>query len=387
MKVLFCVFNNLEPHSGISKKILSQYKAFKEIGAETFLTYLSKTSNAENCRMIDNSVLKNYGRGFVAKLRKIFDFNELISFAKGEHIDLVYLRCDFNASPFTVRLVRKLRENGAKVVMEIPTYPYDSEIPASDFFNFSKLLIDKIFRRKMSKYLNYIVTFSDAVSIFGAPTISISNGVDFSLIPLRSRVSDLSDSISMISVSEVHFWHGIDRVLTGMYNYYKERNLDKCNGVMQFPDIVFHIVGRGFGKEYGELQELASKLQLSDKVIFHGNLSGAELDALFDIADFGIGSLGRHRSGITKIKTLKNREYAARGIPFIYSEEDSDFDNMKYIIKASADDNPIDIKLIVSFCRNLNMSPLQIRETVEHSLSWQVQMKKVINIIDHDKTI
>ncbi len=34
----------------------------------------------------------------------------------------------------------------------------------------------------------------------------------------------------------------------------------------------------------------------------------------------GIASLGRHRNGITRIKTLKNREYAARGIPFVYSE-------------------------------------------------------------------
>lgn len=37
-----------------------------------------------------------------------------------------------------------------------------------------------------------------------------------------------------------------------------------------------------------------------------------ELDELFNEADFAIGSLARHRSGIDKIKTLKNREYAAR---------------------------------------------------------------------------
>mgnify|MGYP000644641746 CR=1 FL=1 len=41
---------------------------------------------------------------------------------------------------------------------------------------------------------------------------------------------------------------------------------------------------------------------------------------MFEQADFAIGSLGRHRSGITHIKTLKNREYAARGLAFTYSE-------------------------------------------------------------------
>ena len=58
-----------------------------------------------------------------------------------------------------------------------------------------------------------------------------------------------------------------------------------------------------------------------------------ELDELFNEADFAIGSLARHRSGIDKIKTLKNREYAARGIPFAYSETDGDFDKMPYILK------------------------------------------------------
>ena len=58
---------------------------------------------------------------------------------------------------------------------------------------------------------------------------------------------------------------------------------------------------------------------------------GKELDELFDLADFAIGSLARHRSHIDKIKTLKNREYAARGIPFIYSETDEDFDRMPSI--------------------------------------------------------
>ena len=67
---------------------------------------------------------------------------------------------------------------------------------------------------------------------------------------------------------------------------------------------------------------------------------GEELDELFEQADMGIGSLARHRSGITHIKTLKNREYAARGLPFIYSEMDSDFEGKPYILKAKADGKP-----------------------------------------------
>lgn len=70
--------------------------------------------------------------------------------------------------------------------------------------------------------------------------------------------------------------------------------------------------------------ELITHYHIEKQVIFHGQKMGKELDELFDLADFAIGSLARHRSHIDKIKTLKNREYAARGIPFIYSETDED---------------------------------------------------------------
>ena len=95
----------------------------------------------------------------------------------------------------------------------------------------------------------------------------------------------------------------------------------------------------------------------------------------------GIGSLARHRSGITHIKTLKNREYAARGLPFIYSEMDSDFEGKPYILKAKADESPIEIPAILEFHRGQTLSPCQIRESVL-SLSWESQMSKVLSEID-----
>ena len=107
---------------------------------------------------------------------------------------------------------------------------------------------------------------------------------------------------------------------------------------------------------------------------------GKDLDAVFEKCQFAIGSLARHRSGITVIKTLKNREYATRGLPFMYSEQDSDFDNQPYVIKAPSDESPIDIKQIIDFIGRCRMKPIEIRKTVEH-LSWRFQMRKVIEFI------
>ena len=101
---------------------------------------------------------------------------------------------------------------------------------------------------------------------------------------------------------------------------------------------------------------------------------------MFNQCVFAIGSLGRHRSGITEIKTLKNREYAARGISFIYSENDSDFDDKPYIIKAPADESPINVGEIINYIDNHDFNPAEIRKTVEH-LSWKYQMEQVITEI------
>ena len=101
---------------------------------------------------------------------------------------------------------------------------------------------------------------------------------------------------------------------------------------------------------------------------------------MFNQCQFAIGSLGRHRSGITVIKTLKNREYATRGIPFIYSEQDSDFDQQPYILKAPADESPIAIQQIIDFMDHFTMKPEDIRMTVEH-LTWKIQMRQVVDAV------
>ena len=100
------------------------------------------------------------------------------------------------------------------------------------------------------------------------------------------------------------------------------------------------------------------------------------MDAPFNRADFAIGSLARHRSGIYNIKTLKNREYAARGFGFVYSETDDDFDRMPYTLKVPADESPVSIPALIEFFQHMTVTPREIRDSIRH-LSWEEQMKKV----------
>lgn len=369
MKALFLIFHGFGETSGISKKILYQVKALKECGLDIHVCYYDISSDGKRRWMVDNKAVTNLGYGITAKFRKRYDYKAISNYVLRENIGFVYIRSYHNANPFTIHMVNKMKSHGAKVVMEIPTYPYDQEYTKGAIL---KLLVDRSFRNHLATVLDGIITFSNEKYIFGKQTIRISNGIDFDAIPMKKQINDTTHELHLLGVAEVHYWHGFDRLIYGLAKYYQANPKYK---------VYFHIVGPLYGKrEQEEIIPVIRDNQLEPYVLLHGPLHGKELDKLFENADLAIGSLGRHRSGITYIKTLKNREYAARGLAFTYSETDEDFDQMPYVWKALPNESPIDISELIKFQRSLTMSPQEIRGSVQ-SLSWTSQMKKVINEI------
>ena len=374
MKILFLVYHGFSEVSGISKKIHYQVKGLRENGHDVHLCYYGFAENGHRCRYIDDKVIKDYGSGKLAGIRQRLSYDCIYNYCIHEKIEFVYARCFQNANPWLIHFFKKLRKAGIRAVTEIPTYPYDGE-----FINFGwkarlGLKIDQLFRKKLYQQMDALVTFSDAERIFEQRTIRISNGVDFDSIPLYQPPSRLDmtigeASLHLIGVAEVHAWHGFDRVMTGIGEYHGDRA------------VFFHVVGGIHPNRMRTIfTPIINKYGLQDKILFHGQLFGKELTRVFNQCHFAIGSLGRHRSGITVIKTLKNREYATRGIPFIYSEQDSDFDLQPYVLKAPADESPIDIQLIIDFLDHFTMSPEDIRKTVEH-LRWKIQMQRVLDVV------
>lgn len=366
MKVMFLVFHSLAAHSGISKKILSQVEGLKQNGAEVAFCRLVVDEDGSKRRVLDDRTLCCFGGGLWAKLRKRVDYSDIVKAAADGGFDLVYIRYDINADPFTVSLMKQLHRKGIRTVVEIPTWPYDGEFRGQGLMMNLQLAIDKIFRMRFFAWCDKVVLYSGPDNLYGCPVIHISNGVDFSRVPLSHSACEKTDartcSLKLLSVANIHLWHGLDRLIRGMADY---------------PDCELHIVGDGLTQIIESYRELALSLGISDRVKILGPLYGEALDREFEWADLAVGSLGRHRSGITSIKTLKNREYAARGLAFFYSEEDEDFDNAPYVFKVPADESPIDVKALSGFLSALDMSPEQIRESVLH-LSWTAQMGKVI---------
>ncbi|AEX85651.1 glycosyltransferase [Marinitoga piezophila KA3] len=344
--------------NGVFRKIYGQISAFKKSEINIDFVYFKGSK-----MVINNDSKKSYSSKFK---RNLSMFSDILKFTDITNYDFLYIRYPFSTKDF-ISFLKKIKSYNLKVFVEIPTFPYDDEI--HNFKQKLKLYNDKIYRNFLKKFVDYIVTYSEHDEILGIKTIKIVNGIDVDKIPVRSPLPKNKNRIDLIGVANVSKWHGYDRLIKGLEEYYKNK-YEK--------EVYFHIVGEG--PELENLKLLTQNLKLDKFVIFHGFKTGKDLDELFNLADVGIGSLGMYRIGLKKGAILKLREYCSRGLPFIYGYDDSDFDSFKYAFKVPNNSSIIHINEIIDFYEKFKDRDYinEIRKYAEKNLSWAVKLKPII---------
>ena len=372
MNSLFLISESLADFSGISKKILAQVNALKNQGLNVSLSYLKENGKYKfEGRYINEKIIDKYSEiSIISKFQRRCTYKNLYNYIDDNDIKLVYIRYIHFANPFFISFLKKLKKKGIIVLLELPTYPYDQEYRNAHLTAKLAFLIEIFFRKKFKNYVTRIITLSHDTTIFKIPTIQISNGIDANFIDMvKKRKPD--GELHLIGVATISFWHGYDRVIEGLYNYYKAGEAGKKK-------VFFHIVGDTTNSESLRYKEMVKNYNLPNYVSFYGKKSGKELDNLFDQMDLAVGSLGCHRIAIHNIKSLKNREYCARGIPFFYSETDPDFEDKNFIYKVPANDNPINIEEIINFMLSNKFDEVKIRDYAIKNLTWDKQFEKVL---------
>lgn len=315
------------PESGVERKVRSQCKALQQ--------YL-------DCELVVLPPVK-YTGSIAEKIVRRLPFTAAWRKwkYKGEFddADFVYIRQVYHDASF-VRYLRALRRHNPniKIVYEVPTYPYLTEQKTST--------ANSAFRKKearwsvrAAKYLDRIVTFYDQDEIWGVPCIKLINGFDFSQVELPERPAP--KDVQIISVAATAFWHGYDRLIEGIHQYY-------ANGGTE--QITYHIVGNILP----EHQKMVHDYHLEDHVVFHGRQSGEALRKLYTQCYLGVDVLGGHRKDYPVSSSLKSREYAAYGLPVLtsspidYLPKDS-----PYQLIVPYDDSPVDMETVVQFYRSV----------------------------------
>jgi hypothetical protein len=358
LRCLYFTQQQLVKNDGASDKATAQNDAINKIGIESHLAHVVPNTEVGWKLFIDDKVVAN-----VKKYKLLY--NQIVEYIEHHRIQLIYIRYSVNSSFHYITFLKKVAKLGVKIYLEIPTYPYDGELKCSSIKPFIKKYLERLYRNMWKGCVYRIVTSSTAAVIYGIPTITISNAPAHDL-PVKKSLP-IEGRINMIAVANLAFWHGYDRIIRGLAQYYKSN-----------PELNVYLTIAGVGNVtvYNDLKTLTEELQLNNFVRFVGSKSNEELDSYFDNAHLAIGCLGCHRKNIIEVKSLKNVEYAMRGIPMVYSENNTDFDGKVYVLKVPADDSNIDIKFLCDFVVGLNMTPLDIHNSVEN-FTWDVQMRKV----------
>ncbi|MCL1847427.1 MAG: glycosyltransferase [Coriobacteriia bacterium] len=349
---------------GIEKKVAAQVKAFRNAGF--------------GCDFILCEQPESVGAKVVSCLPF---FSDGVHWSRAESLreySFLYLRRPRFFSRDLIAFLQEVkRENpDLKIIVEVPTYPYDDEMRAPLLF--PALLKDKRSRKRLPTCVDRIASPAQEKEIFGVGSIHMINGIDLSSIAKKEAAPSLSE-VNMLAVSYFASWHGLDRLIAGMAAYYQKEG--------SLRDLVLHVAGDG--DVIGALRKQAQAAGIEKRVLFHGYCNPEELDTLYDKSSLAIECLGLHRKNLTVSSALKSREYLAKGIPLICANEIDVFnrDPVDFCLRIPGDESPVDIDVLLDYHDRLYSSETQddlisrIRAFAEAHVGMDQTMQDVIDFI------
>lgn len=378
MNVLFIAHWDEEKKTNIGKKLQGQVNAFEELGHHvTSIQFYDGAVWAITSEHKER-LFHVSGSGFVHLLAIPRAVHFLLKC--GNNYDFSYARRTF-CTPWHLKMLRELKKKGVFTIEELPTYPYDDENKLYTKKSYKvAALIEKVCRLFYHHWLDLFTTLSDDAEIFGVPALQIENGIDLKSISYVQHEYHAGDTIHLLTISSMKPWHGYDRLIQGLADYKESHPVNAQRFIIE-------MIGDGPMKNVWE--NLANRLHISDQVIFHGNQTGAALDIIVNRCQIAVGSLALYKAvqNIQKASTLKNREYLARGIPFVYDLPDSLSLESSFSLLIENDkneDTPIDFALFEEFFEDLVQEKdisMRMRLFAEKHIAWTSQMKKVVNAV------
>lgn len=354
--IIYRVYADDPSSQGIYVKMRQQAEAISSYGFYCDMCFLT----SEGIFINDTCIYKcNLNLSWNKFLVQLLFFHLVVNHIE-KHYDIYYIRY----APLSFRLLsafRILKETNPIIYLELPTYPYLSE-----YSGIKRAIVRLLsYREKYFKnYINAILHLGKEKEMFQIPVIHFENGINVhDYHPKKPAI--ITNRLNILAVGSLWPWQGLERVLYGMNDYKKTTNLLK---------IYLTIVGNG--KEKFTLIKLAEELGLLDEVNFVDASYGNALDDFFDKAHIAAGKLAIHKINLTYNRSLKHREYGARGIPFFYAGSDPSFDDKSYVLKFTDDEKPIDMQEIVNFILSIQTFPTlqtQMRKDAETEYSWKKQ--------------
>lgn len=358
-KILY-VTRIIKDENHIFKKVQAQCDALCNIGFDVDIIYLNKEFKIYFNDNYKYDLNNNLGIHiyFFSKLQSIIDF---------EKYSIIYIRSPFVFNQISyLRFLSQANKSNCKVVIEIPTYPYFKELKSLGqkiiFFS------EKLFSYFLKHYVSLILYSGNKLElIHQIKCKQLHNVLSYEKTPTANKGTN-KNIIKLIAVSGCMVYHGYERIIKGLYKYYKEK-----------PSIIVELHVVGDGPELKKYRAFTDRLKLNNHVFFYGSLYGEKLDELYNGKNIGVSCLGMHRIGLNTGSPLKTAEYASRGFPIIIGYNDLLFSRKNFVFKVDANEDPIDINEIVKWYLSGDFKSNEIRDFIIHLTSWEKQYQKIFN--------
>lgn len=374
-KGYYICYGTITEFTGVHKKIDNQVKALDSV------CDCQKIVVPREGRNVIKSIMWRMPFGsFGRKYEYAFD-----QIQQNGEPDFLYIRFVFLDRKF-IGFLKELRERyaSAKVLLEIPTYPYKGEL-LHNITMFPFYFKDLFYRGRLKRYIDRIVTHSDDRQIYGIPTIRIRNGIIVDDISMAGGGAEPEDrGINLIAVARMQRAHGYERCIQGLAEYYRKNPSRR---------VKIHFVGEGAEKDY--YQSLVSKCCLEDYIFFYGSKSGKDLDQIYNKADIGLGCFGLYKNKTNTISSLKSVEYLAKGLPVISGCVEDVMkrkDGEKFFKIFPNDESVIDMEEVINFYdsiyqngRKRDVIHEEIRDFARRAVDMSVVMKPIMEYIQKEK--
>lgn len=334
MKLLYLStwdFSNGES-DGVCKKILAQIGVFENSGYQVDFIYIKDGLIVYR----EDGISREVGK--VGNIKKTVAYLKIYHYIKNKKYDWIYNRYGM-MDTFYFRVLKRLYFNGARIMIEIPSYPYQGE-RAKGFLYYLMFKWDEWYGKKLKDIVEIILTYSKHTEIFGIPTMQIMNGIEVDKVRPIEGGAKYDETIDLLVVANMQKHHGCERLLYGLKNYYLNGGKRK---------ILCHFVGEGVEKAFYE--SIVKDEGLQNSVIFYGAKAGEELEQIYEKVDIGICSLGCYKKNAFISSELKSREYLAKGLPIVTGVTIDLFEENKgeYYLEFENNSKNLDIDQIVSF--------------------------------------
>ncbi len=369
--ILFVMRYPLEGWENLKTKFNGQMAAAEALGHEAwFLGY--DRQGLWLCRGSERSLVRRSPWASLPGYAKTLFYADVMAAlreaARRKRFDVVYLRymrVFFNAPG----AVRQVKDAGAKLILEHPTYPFAHGKLNSPLRKPVFWVIDRVFER-LEPMIDLYALIGDPCgeTLHGIPAVNIVNGVDVDAMPPHPRRE--TPDIGLLALASMSRWQGYDRLIESLAAYRGDA------------DVTVHMVGGEGDGSLAEWKRLAQERGVADRVVFHGELFGERLDEVTNACDVGVGGLGLYRKGQFCSMTLKLREYMARGLPFVYAVDDPDVpEEPRFCLRLPNDDSAIDMEQLIAFARRAKAdkeAPSLMRAYARAHMSWQGVLKTVL---------